>query len=168
MYASALTLDLRKRSIQESDPISKEQGIKVGVTVKKNHCVPDRNPYLKTEYFAIFGQGIEQYLETLENAIQQGIITKAGAWIKDPDPTTNEPNTYNGEKLYWQGKEAFRNFCIDNPSYFEELKSRIKGIAIQMTAEEVSTIQEEEKQIEDTLDEDIIEAAKEPKKGKKK
>ena len=84
-YASALTIDLRKKSIQESDPISNEDGIKIGLTVKKNHCTPSVNPYLKTDYYAIFGEGIEQYLETLQNAIEQGILVKGGAFIRDID-----------------------------------------------------------------------------------
>ena len=167
MYAAGIIMDLRKKSIQESDPITKEQGIKVGVTIKKNHCVPNRNPYLKTDYFAIFGQGIEQYLETLENAVAQGLLT-GGAWIKDLDPASGEPRMRGQDKLMWQGKEKFRNYCIDNPDYFEELKARVKGIAVQLNADEISEIQKDNKEVEDSVPEDVIADAEEKKNKKKK
>lgn len=167
LYAAGITMDLRRRAVLDTDPIKREDGIKVAVTIKKNHCAPNRNPYVRTEYFAIFGQGIEQYLEVLENAVEQGILERAGAWIRDIDPKTGEPKEINGEKLNFQGRESFRNYCIDNPGYFKELKLRVRGVATQLTKEEIDGVQEEMKSIEDTVEKDVI-AEITGKKAKKK
>ena len=144
-YASALTIDLRKKSIQESDPISNDEGVKIGLSVKKNHCTPSVNPYLKTDYYAIFGEGIEQYLEALQNALEQGILVKGGAFIRDIDQETGEVRQWNGEDLVWRGKEAYRTFVKNNPDYFNTLLDRVSGKVVEMTDDEVAAAKAEEK-----------------------
>lgn len=163
MYAAAIVLDLRKRSIQDSDPIKKEEGIKVGVTVKKNHCVPDRNPYVKTEYFAIFGQGIEQYLSVLDMALKQGILVQNGAFIRDPDEN-GDPKVINGEKLQWQGKEKYREYMINNPDYFEQLKAKVRGEVVQLSDEEAEFIKQEEREIKEQSKKESSTSAKKEKR----
>ena len=166
-YASMLTLDFRKRSIQESDPISKEEGLKINISVKKNHCVPTRNPYLKTDVFVIFGEGTEQYLETLENAVSQGILTKAGAWIYEVDEATGETKIVDGSKVGWQGKAKYREYCIANPEWFETLQSKVRGEYTQMAPEEIDTAKKEEEEIASEVSEDVIEEVNNSKKSKK-
>lgn len=146
IYAASIIFDLRKRAILDTDPISKEEGIKVGVTIKKNHCLPDRNPYVKTDYYAIFGQGIEQHLTVLDMAIKQGILIQKGAFIRDPDEN-GEPKVVDGEKLQWQGKERFRSYVIENEEYFEQLKARIRGEFVQLSDEEMEELKQDERKI---------------------
>ena len=167
-YGAMLIVDLRKRSIQETDPIKREDGMKIGVTVKKNHVVTDRNPYVKTEYFVIYGQGTEIYVEAIDLAIKQGILTKAGAFIRVPDEN-GDAKIINGEKMQWQGTAKFRAYCMDNPDFFENLKASIKGEIDFLSEEEVSEIKAiEEKDNEDIKEiEDVIETAKKAKKGEK-
>lgn len=157
-YASALTIDLRKRSIQESDPITTLEGIKIGLTVKKNHCTPSVNPYLKTEYYAVFGEGIEQYLETLQNAVSQGILTQNGAMIRDIDTNTGEIRQWNGQDLVWRGKNAYREFVKNNPDYFENLQDRVNGRIVEMTEDEVKTAKAEEEKIIEDVSKDMEDA----------
>ncbi len=157
-YASALTIDLRKRSIQDSDPITALEGIKIGLTVKKNHCTPSVNPYLKTEYFAIFGQGIEQYLETLQNAINQGILTQNGAMIRDIDTETGEIRQWNGQDLVWRGKNAYREFVKNNPDYFANLQDRVNGRIVEMSEAEVAAAKAEENKIIEDVAKDMSDA----------
>jgi len=166
LYAAGITLDLRQYSIQESDPIKKEDGIKIHVKCTKNHCVPNRNPYLQTDYFAIFGEGIEQHLETLDNAIEQGIIHKGGAYYKEVD-SDGEVVTRNGEKLQWLGKKAYKEYCKANPDYFENLIARIEGKTIQISAEEIKEIEQLNKDIEAGVADDIKKSIKNNKKKKK-
>lgn len=142
-FAAAIILDLRKKSVLDTDPIHKDDGIKVGVTVKKNHCVPDRNPYVKMDYFAIFGQGIEQHLTLINKAIEQGVLFKAGAFIRDPDEN-GDPKVIDGIKYQWQGLEKLRTFLLENEAYFEELQARVKGEVIQLTEEEMEEIRQEQ------------------------
>lgn len=154
-YASALTIDLRKRSIQDSDPITALEGVKIGLTVKKNHCTPAINPYLKTEYFAIFGQGIEQYLETLQNAINQGILIQNGAMIRDIDQATGEIKQWNGIDLVWRGKAAYRDFMVCNPDYFQTLRDRVNGLTVEMSEEEVNNAKSEENKLAESISEEL-------------
>lgn len=141
-FAAAIILDLRKRAVFDTDPIKKEDGIKVGVTVKKNHCVPDRNPYVKLDYFAIFGQGIEQYLTLIDKAVNQGVLLKSGGFYRDPDEN-GDPKVIDGVKYQWQGKEKVRTFLIENEAYFEQIQARVSGELTQLTEEEVAEIQQE-------------------------
>nr|DAV25098.1 MAG TPA: Protein recA [Caudoviricetes sp.] len=170
-YGAMLIVDLRKLSIQESDPIKREDGVKIGVTVKKNHVVVDRFPYVKTQYYAIYGQGTEVYLEALDLAINQGILSKAGSFIRLPDEN-GEAKIINGEKMQWQGAARFRQYCMDNPLFFANIQSMIKGEIVNMSDEEVveAKIEEEDikKEMEEVLDpEDVIAIASKAKKKKK-
>lgn len=158
-FAAAIILDLRKRTVLDTDPIKKEEGIKVGVTVKKNHCVPDRNPYVKLDYFAIFGQGIEQHLTLINKAIEQGVLLKSGAFIRDPDEN-GDAKVIDGVKYQWQGFERMRSFLLENEAYFEELQARVRGEVIQLTEEEMAEIQKEQE-----LDEKVAKKTKD--KGSK-
>lgn len=167
-YGAMLIADFRKRSIQETDPIKREEGMKIGVTVKKNHIVTNRYPYVKTDYYIVYGQGTEVYLEAIDLAIKQGILTKAGAFIRVPDEN-GDAKIVNGEKMQWQGTARFRAYCMDNPEFFERLKASIKGDIALIDGEELSQIKaEEEKDNEDIGEiEDVIETAKKAKKGTK-
>ena len=146
-YGASIIMDLRKRSLQESDPVSNTEGMKIGVSIKKNHCVCDRNPYVKTEYFVIYGQGTEQFLSTLDKAVQQNVLRKAGAWIYD-----------DANNLSWMGKAKYREHCKDNPDYFKTLVNRISGIQ-DMDAAEVA----DAKALED-----VVSTAIDLKKGSRK
>lgn len=171
-YGAMLIVDLRKRSIQDSDPISREDGLKIGVTIKKNHVVTNRFPYVKTQYFIIYGQGTEVYLEALDLAIGQGVLAKAGAYIRLPDEK-GEPQVINGEKMQWQGAAKFRQYCIDNPQFFTNIQAMLKGEIVNMSTAEVeeAKIEEEniEKEMQETLDpEDVIALAANSKNKKSK
>jgi recombination protein RecA len=169
IFGASLILDFRKKAIQESDPVTREEAIKIGVSVKKNHCTPSKNPYLKTDYFAIFGEGIERYLETLDNAIEQGILVKSGSFIKDPDAEGNPKILPDGTKLQWQGNAKFREFCKQNPEWFESLIARTTGNAVQMSIDEIDEAKREEEEIKGSLGDDVIaEIEQGAEEGKKK
>lgn len=156
-FMSALTFDMRRLSIQEADPIKKEEGVKICVRVRKNHCVPDRNPYLKTEYYAVFGEGIEKILTSLDTAVEQGILRKGGAWIY----WDNADGTL---KYKWNGKTEYRQFMRDNPEVLKELLGLVNAEVEQMTAEEVDAIKADEEAIKQMASEDV-KATKKTKKN---
>ena len=142
-YWSSLTIDMRKLSIAPTDPITQEEGIKVCVRVKKNHCRPDIFPYKKIQYYAIFGEGIEQILTSLDYALEQGVVEQKGNWLywmKD------------GE-IYerWQGRGAFRSYMHDNPDKFSEYIDMIdQSMAVKNIAgDELDKIMTDEKNIDD-------------------
>lgn len=165
-YGAMLIVDFRKRSIQESDPISREEGIKIGVTVKKNHACHGRNPYQKTEYYGIYGQGTEKYIEALQLAVNQGVLAKAGAFIRLPDEN-GDAQIINGEKMQWQGASKFRQYCIDNPEFFKNIQSMIKGEVVQMSEEEIAQAKKETGEGKEEVEDVIEAAAKAKEKGKK-
>lgn len=143
MYGASIIADMRKLSIQEGDPIKKEQGVKIGFTVRKNHVVTDRYPYVKTEYYGLYGQGTEKYLEIIELAINEGLLIKSGAFIKVPDEN-GDPLIVDGEKMQWQGNAKFRQYCIDNEKFFEDLKSKLFSDGKDNDSFELETLSDEE------------------------
>ena len=143
---SSLTLDFRKKSVGPSDPITKEDGIKIGVSVRKNHCMPSVNPYVKFDMYAIFGEGIDQIFQGLEEAMQLGFVEMKGAWINWID--------FNGNiRERWQGKNNFRTFMRENPEAWEEFSAMLSGNVKQMTDEEIQQIQKEDSQIDEIIEE---------------
>ena len=147
-YASSLTMDFRKKMIQETDPIGREEGMKIGITVKKNRCVPSRNPFVKADYFIVYGEGTEQILSTLEGALKNGTLSQAGAFIRQFG-ADGEVDNWKGTKLQFQGKEKFRTFCRENPDYLASLKDKVTGIPtiVPVSAEELDEIQQEQLEI---------------------
>lgn len=143
--------------------------MKIGLTVKKNHVITNKYPYVKTEYYGIFGKGTEKYLELIDIAVNSGIIIKAGAFYKVPDEN-GDPQMVNGEKMQWQGTAKFRQYCIDHPEFYEDLVNKVEGNVTveEMTSDEVSEIKAAEESFENDadlkLDDDIIEKANKKKK----
>lgn len=145
-YWSSLTLDLRKKTIMQGDLIKPEEGIKVTVRIKKNHCRPDIYPYKKVDYYAIFGEGIEQIATTIDEGLEQGILKQRGAWL----------DWYkNGEvREKWNGKAAFRSYMHDNPDVFQEYLDCLDGGNVQeMEEDEISAILKEEDDINELVGE---------------
>lgn len=170
-HGADLILDMRKRSISKEDPIAKEEGIKIGVSVTKNHVITDRFPYLKIEYYGMFGQGTEIYLEAIDLAVAQGILIKAGAFIKLPDEN-GDPMIINGEKMQWQGTAKFRQYCIDNPEFFNNIRNKLNGETQELSEEEILQAKKANENNKDDIDdieiEDVLAASKKETKKKKK
>lgn len=145
-YWSQLTLDLRRNAIMAGDPIGQEEGVKIAVKIKKNHCIPSRFPYARVTYYAIFGEGIEQYLSALDLGEKAGIIQKGGAWIywREGDKELGKFN----------GKAAYREYMKEHPDVFQKFLAHIKGEGIEvekLSEDEVKEIQSEEKLLEENI-----------------
>jgi recA bacterial DNA recombination protein len=145
-YWSHLTLDLRRNAIMAGEPIGSEEGVKIAVKIKKNHCIPSRFPYARVIYYAIFGEGIEQYLSALDLGEKAGIIQKGGAWIywREGDKELGKFN----------GKAAYREYMKEHPDVFQKFLAHIKGEGIEiekLSEEEVKEIQSEEKLLEENI-----------------
>lgn len=153
-YSSMLTLDIRKRSVQDSDPISKEDGMKIAVSVIKNHCRQDRMPYLKTEYYIIYGQGTERSVEIIELAEKCGILTKKGSWYREYSGETDskgnpiERTLEDGTKAAWNGMKNTRAYILNNPDYYDYLVNKVENfgkIDVEtLSEEEISAIEAEQ------------------------
>lgn len=184
-YSSMLTLDIRKRVIQDSDPIAKEEGLKINVSINKNHCRQDRMPYLKTEYFVVYGQGTERSIEIIELAEKCGILTKKGSWYReysgefDAKGNPLERILEDGTKAAWNGMKNTRAYILNHPDYFEYLVNKVENFG-QIDVENLSDdeIQKLEKEHQEelvsansegiSLDDVLIEPDNSSKKTKKK
>lgn len=175
-YASMLTLDLRRKTMQDADPISKEEGLKIGVHIEKNHCCQTKYPYLRGDYFIKFGEGTQIHAEVIELAIEAGVLTKGGGgWMTEIDEATGEAKVLpDGTVAKWQGVKKLKEYMLVNPSYYDFLKEAVLGGGIKvetMSDEEIAeamvnnatdAINTEE------LDELLDEGKNTPKKSSKK
>lgn len=128
-YGALLILDMRKQSINDSDPINKEEGMKICISVKKNHVVPKINPYVKVSHFVVYGEGTEVVFTTLNKAVGQGILTKSGAWINWPD-----------KQLKWCGKQEFRKAMKEDPNLLQTLRNLVSNEVVELTPEEMDAL----------------------------
>ena len=154
-YSSMLTLDIRKRSVQDSDPISKEEGMKINVSIQKNHCRQDRMPYLKTEYFVVYGQGTERSIEVIELAEKCGILTKKGSWYREYSTQCDSKGNLlervldDGTKAAWNGLKNTRAYILSNEKYFQYLVNKIENfgkIEVEaMSEDEIENVEKQQK-----------------------
>ena len=144
-YWSQLTIDLRKKTIGDKDPIKREEGVKIGVTVRKNHVQPDKFPYVKLDYYALFGEGIETIMTALDAAMTMGIVVQGGAYYTWYD-------TEGHEIQKWCGRTAFRNYMKDNPNEFAQFSEAVyPSIVKNVDAEEAKILEAEEQIINESV-----------------
>lgn len=158
-YWAALILSFSRPSIGTSDPISKDEGVHIKVSVKKNHCVPDRNPYVNFEYYAIFGEGTDNTIPIVNKLVEAGIVNKGGAYYKF--------KLADGTEVSQQGTTKFRQYLKNNPEVFEDLVKRLNGdtsTVKSMTAEEIDQAKSEEEETAKMATEMQAGAAKQKKK----
>jgi recombination protein RecA len=107
-YAS-VRLDIRRISqIKDGDVAS---GNRTRVKVVKNKVSP---PFRQVEFDIIFGEGISKVGEIIDMGVDLGILGKSGSWF-----------SYNDSKI-GQGRDAVKNFLMDNPEMMEQIELRIR------------------------------------------
>jgi recombination protein RecA len=105
-YAS-IRMDSRKiETIKDGDKVV---GSRHRVRIVKNKV----SPPFRTAEFDIMGDGISKEGEILDVAIDMGIISKSGAFLK-----------YQG-KVIAQGREAAKSYLKENPKLCKELQEQI-------------------------------------------
>ena len=107
-YAS-VRLDIRRISqIKDGDTAS---GNRTRVKVVKNKVAP---PFRQVEFDIIFGEGISKIGEIIDMGVELGIINKSGSWF-----------SYGDNKI-GQGRDAVKQFLLDNAELTEEIEGRIR------------------------------------------
>ncbi len=115
-YAS-VRLDIRRISqIKDGDVAS---GNRTRVKVVKNKVAP---PFRTVEFDIIFGQGISKVGEIIDMGVDLGILSKSGSWF-----------SYGDAKI-GQGREAVKQFMLDNPEMMQEVEGKIREM-LQQPAE---------------------------------
>ncbi|NUQ22923.1 MAG: recombinase RecA [Saprospiraceae bacterium] len=109
-YAS-IRLDIRKTGAAIKDKDGNMIGNHVKVKVVKNKLAP---PFRVAEFDIVFGEGISKTGEIVDMGVDHDVIQKSGAWY-----------SYNGAKIA-QGREAAKQFLMDNPEVAVEMEVKIK------------------------------------------
>ncbi len=115
-YAS---VRLEVRRIQTlKDKQGTQYGNRVLIKVVKNKMAP---PFKRVEVDLIFGEGINAEIETLDIAIEHGIIKQAGAWF-----------SFDGDKL-GQGRDQALSALRERPELLNQVTQLVKNILSQST-----------------------------------
>lgn len=107
-FAASLRLEVRK-----AEPIKvggEVIGNRTRVKVVKNKVAP---PFKEAFFDIMFGEGISLEGVILDLAVDEDIVTKAGAWFS------------YGDQRMGQGKDAAKKFMKDNPETEEEIKQKV-------------------------------------------
>lgn len=149
-YWSAVQLRLSKHSIQATDPIGKEDGLKIGYMIKKNHCTPGaKRQYCKGEYFVRFGEGTDEVAPSIDVAIDAGILERHGAWLWWITPGEEEP------RQKFKSKAEFVEVMKNDEKLWKEFYALIQGNVPQeyLSEDEIAEIEEEERKLQKKADE---------------
>ena len=110
-YAS-MRLDIRKTGSAIKDKAGNVVGNHVKVKIVKNKLAP---PFRIAEFDIMYGEGISKTGEIVDLGVDYEIIQKSGAWY-----------SYNSAKIA-QGREAAKQFLMDNPEVAAEMEQKIKA-----------------------------------------
>ena len=149
-YWSAVQLFLSKHAIQAGDPIGKDEGLKIGYIIKKNHCTPGaKRQYCKGEYYVRFGEGTDEVAPSIDVAIDAGILERHGAWLWWMTPGQEEP------RQKFKSKAEFVETMKGNEELWEEFYALIQGDVPQesLSEDEIAEIEEEERKLQKKADE---------------
>ena len=123
-------LELRRLQVLTKGDVPYGQTVRF--TVRKNKV---GRPFGVVETDLIFGKGFNPVLETVDLAIDMGILKKSGAWIKV---------THQEEQLTFQGRANAIEYYENNKKHYEDLFDRVIG-----RKEEIPPVEEQEEQKED-------------------
>jgi recombination protein RecA len=109
-YAS-MRLDIRRSGAAIKDKEGNVVGNTVKVKVVKNKLAP---PFRIATFDIMYGQGISKVGEIVDLGSDLDILKKSGSWF-----------SFEGTKIA-QGREAAKQFMLDNPEVAEEIENQIK------------------------------------------
>ncbi|MEW5874604.1 MAG: recombinase RecA [Candidatus Zixiibacteriota bacterium] len=108
-FYSTIRLDIRKiASIKDADMV---KGARTRVKVVKNKVAP---PFREAEFDIIYGEGISRSGDLLDLAAKENIVDKSGAWFS------------YGDLRIGQGREAARQFLMENPDIYAEIDHKLR------------------------------------------
>jgi len=107
-YAS-IRLDIRRvGQLKDGDNVI---GNRTRVKVVKNKVAP---PFRQVEFDIMYGEGISKIGEIIDMGVDMQILTKSGSWYS------------YGENKIGQGRDAVKNFLLDNPEFASEIETAIR------------------------------------------
>ncbi len=133
-YFSSVRIDVRR--IETLKVNGEMIGNRTRAKIVKNKVAP---PFKEAEFDIIYGQGISKIGEIVDMGINLDLIDKAGAWF-----------TVNDVRV--QGKEAVKNYLMENPEYCNELEAKICESAAEMTPKARTKAKAAEKAVDVSAD----------------
>lgn len=110
-YYASVRLDVRRiESLKQGGEVI---GNRIRVKVVKNKIA---TPFKEVELDIMFGHGISEEGDILDQAVEKGIITKCSAWYM-----------YNGNKI-GQGRENAKQYLKDNPVECRKIVTKLKKV----------------------------------------
>ncbi len=108
-FYSSVRLDVRRGETLKNG--SEAIGNATKIKVVKNKVAP---PFKTATVNVIYGEGISHADEVINLAVENDIISKAGAWF-----------SYDGEKI-GQGFQSVREYFKNNPEFAEKVTQQVK------------------------------------------
>lgn len=112
-FYSSIRLDIRRSGPALKDKEGNVVGNHVKVKVVKNKLAP---PFRVALFDIMYGEGISKSGELIDLGVDHELVQKSGSWY-----------SYNGTKIA-QGREAAKQFMLDNPEVAEEVEGKIKAL----------------------------------------
>ena len=97
-------------------------GNRTRVKVGKNKVAP---PFKMVEFDIIYGEGISSTGELIDLAVEADVIQKSGSWY-----------SYGDVKI-GQGREATKQWLLDEPGYREEIRHTVRRELGMLPADEM-------------------------------
>lgn len=167
-YNSYLTVDNTRVNINSSNPLysMKDRYMQFRSKVLKNHMRTTINPFVQCEYTVKIGKGTDIIGEIVDAAIEQDILSKKGAWIREYEESGEERILPDETKCAWNGMAKLLDFLNNNPDYVSYLKDRVEGNieTESLSVEEIDILQQQdnaEEQLVEQLNETLDEAMEE-------
>lgn len=151
-FYSSQRVQFKRDQIKAGEPMTAEEGIKVECKVTKNRFANGGNPYTTCIYYARYGSGIDSNLEILNILIKDGILRKAGAWLRyeDEDGEILEVPSLNGMiPGKWNGSAKFNEFLSNDINGMNFFKGLLSNNATHLSDEEVKALENLEKEQEE-------------------
>jgi recombination protein RecA len=125
-FYSSIRIDIRRSGSGIKDKEGNVIGNQVKIKVVKNKLAP---PFRIAMCDIMYGEGISKVGEIVDLGVDQNIIGKSGAWY-----------SYEDAKIA-QGREAAKQFLMDNPEVAVEIENKIKAklLKIPLNGEAKST-----------------------------
>jgi recombination protein RecA len=111
-FYSSVRCDIRRSGSAIKDKEGNVVGNPVKVKVVKNKMAP---PFRIATFDIMYGEGISKSGEIIDLGSENEIVQKSGAWY-----------SYEGTKIA-QGREAAKQFILDNPEVAAEIETKIKA-----------------------------------------
>lgn len=111
-YYASVRLDVRR--IESLKQGGEEIGSRTRVKVVKNKIAP---PFKNVEFDIMFGHGISEEGDILDQAVEKEVITKCSSWY-----------LYEGNRI-GQGRENAKQYLKDNPAECKKIMTKLKKVS---------------------------------------